>query len=220
MKSVPFSPPFRAAIFDLDGTLVDGYAGILASLNPVLVRFGRRELTLAESRRLVGHGLPALMESLVGPEDVPEAVRLFRVSYRETGPRGTFPLPGAVELLRDLSGAGIPAAVASNKPIDSCRQLLAALGLLPYLVAVQAPGEGMPQKPDPAMVYALLPLLGGEPSATLFVGDMTVDVETARAAGLPVAALPTGSSTREALEAARPDRIVESLEKLRPFFGL
>ncbi len=215
-----FVPPFRAVIFDLDGTLVDGYAGILESLNPVLLRFRHGELTLAECRRLVGRGLPALMEGLLGPGNASEAVRLFRESYRETGPRGTFPLPGAENLLADLFRAGVPAAVASNKPVDFCRLLLADLGLLRYLVAVEAPGEGMPQKPDPAMVHALLPRLGSDPRSTLFVGDMPIDVATARAAGLPVAVVPTGSSTREELEEAKPDWIVESLENLRPLLGL
>lgn len=215
-----FRPPFRGAVFDFDGTLADSYAGINASINPVLRHFGLPEITVDETRRMVGDGLPALMERLVGPGRAAEGVRLFRASYPRTARAGTALMPGAAALLEELWRAGIPAAIASNKPIEFCRQLLGELGLRRYLMAVAAPGEGLPPKPDPAIVRGLIPLLGGEPGAVLFVGDMPVDVLTARAAGMPVAVLPTGSSTRGELETAGPDTIVESLEELRPLFGL
>jgi phosphoglycolate phosphatase len=220
MSRAPFSPPFRAAVFDLDGTLIDGYRGVRDGLNPVLSRYGLPRISVEGTKRMVGEGLPALMESFVGPERAAEAVRLFCEVYPAVAIAGTVSMPGAESLLADLARAGIPAAIASNKPVEFCRLLVESLGLAGFLVAVAAPGEGLPPKPDPAMVNVLLPLLGGDPSRVLFVGDMPVDVATARAAGMPVAALPTGSSTREELEAAGPDRIVDSLDGLRPFFGI
>lgn len=220
MSRAPFTPPFRAAVFDLDGTLIDGYRGVRDGLNPVLAHYGLPPITVEGTKRMVGEGLPALMENFVGPERAAEAVRLFREVYPAAALAGTDPMPGAEALLRDLARAGIPAAIASNKPVEFCRLLVEKLGFAAFLVAVAAPGEGLPPKPDPAMVHGVLPLLGGEAGRVLFVGDMPVDVATARAAGMPVAVLPTGSSTREELEAAGPDRIVDSLEALRPFFGI
>ena len=65
------------------------------------------------------------------------------------------------------------------------------------------------------MVLAALEAMGSPPAETLYVGDMTVDVETARAAGLAVAVVPEGSSTREELEALRPDYLL-SRARRRP----
>jgi phosphoglycolate phosphatase len=75
---------------------------------------------------------------------------------------------------------------------------------------VGGPDLGFPEKPDPAMVRAALDAMGVPPAETLFVGDMTVDVATARAAGLAVAVVPLGSSTREELEASGPEFLSSS----------
>ena len=195
-------------MFDLDGTLIDSYGAIAESFNHARTRLGESPVDAGEVRRMVGHGLESLMEQAVGRERVDEAVRLFREHYDRICTSKTVPLPEVPGTLSALQDMGIRMGVATNKPARFARRILEALDLMPPLAAVEGPGEGLPPKPDPAMVRQVLADLETGAARALYVGDMGVDVATARAAGLPVWVLATGSSTRQELEAAGADRIL------------
>ncbi len=214
MSPLPSSP--RAVVFDLDGTLVDAYAAIHESLGVVLAAFGRPPVTRDETRRMVGHGLEMLVAKAVGDENVAEGVRLFRERYERVGLEGTRLLPGAESVTRSLFERGIRLAIASNKPARFTRPLLEAFGLSGRFGFVAGPDDGFPPKPAPQMIFMALATLGVSGRDAVFVGDMPVDIATARAAQLPIIALPTGSATRKELEACSPDAIVENLEALLP----
>jgi phosphoglycolate phosphatase len=201
-------------VFDLDGTLIDSYGAIAESFNHARGRLGEPPLGTDEVRRMVGHGLESLMERGVGRERVDEAVRLFREHYGRICTERTMPLPEVPETLATLHSRRIRMGVATNKPARFARRILKALDLMPPLAVVVGPGPGMPAKPDPAMVRRVLADLVTETSQALYVGDMGVDVATARAAGLPVWVLATGSSPRQELEAAGADRILERFSEL------
>ena len=212
----PLPPSPRAVVFDLDGTLVDAYAAIHESLGVVLAAFGRSPVTRDETRRMVGHGLEMLVAKAVGDENVAEGVRLFRERYERVGLEGTRLLPGAESVTRSLFERGIRLAIASNKPARFTRPLLEAFGLSGRFGFVAGPDDGFPPKPAPQMIFMALATLGVSGRDAVFVGDMPVDIATARAAQLPIIALPTGSATRKELEACSPDAIVENLEALLP----
>jgi phosphoglycolate phosphatase len=202
---------FRAAVFDLDGTLLDSYAGIHDSLSDVLAHFERPPMTVSETRRLVGHGLEALIAKVLPEELCAEAVERFRLRYKVRAPELTKLMPGAELVVAELRRRGVRLAIASNKPAVFSRQLLAGFGLEELFAFVGGPDLGFPPKPEPAMVLAAVEAMGVPAARTLYVGDMTVDVATARAAGLSVAVVPEGSSTREELEAVRPDYLLSAL---------
>jgi 2-phosphoglycolate phosphatase len=206
----------RAVIFDLDGTLVDAYAAIHESIGVVLEAFGRPPITRDETRRMVGHGLEVLVAKAVGEENVAEGVRLFRERYERVGLESTRLLPGAELVTRRLFEKGIRLAIASNKPARFTRPLLEAFGLSSRFGFVAGPDDGFPPKPAPHMVFMALATLSVPALEAVFVGDMPIDVATARAAQLSIIALPSGSATRIELEACSPDAIVENLEELLP----
>jgi 2-phosphoglycolate phosphatase len=206
----------RAVVFDLDGTLVDAYAAIHESLGVVLAAFDRPPVTREETRRRVGHGLEVLIAEAVGGENVAEGVRLFRERYEKVGLEATRLLPGADNVTRVLFERGIRLAIASNKPARFTRPLLAGFGISERFAFVAGPDDGFPPKPAPHMVFMALSTMGVPAKDAVFVGDMPIDVSTARAAELPIIALPTGSATREELEACSPDALVENLEALLP----
>ncbi len=210
---------FRAAVFDLDGTLLDSYEGIHDALSDVLAHFGRPPVTVEETRRLVGHGLEALVAKVLPEELRADAAAHFRFRYKVNAPRLTRLMPGAELVVSELWRRGIRLAIASNKPAVFSRQLLAGFGLAELFTFIGGPDLGFPEKPDPAMVRAALQTMRAAPAETLYVGDMTVDVETARAAGLAVAVVPLGSSTREELEALRPDHLLPALADVLGLFG-
>jgi phosphoglycolate phosphatase len=202
---------FRAAVFDLDGTLLDSYVGIHDALSDVLEHFGRPAVTVEEARRLVGHGLEALVARVLPEELRAEAVQRFRFRYKVNAPKLTRLMPGAELVVSELWRRGVRLSIASNKPAVFSRQLLAGFGLEELFAFVGGPDAAFPEKPNPAMVFAALGAMGLSSAETLYVGDMTVDVATARAAGLAVAVVPLGSSTREELEAEGPDYLLPAL---------
>lgn len=210
---------YRAAVFDLDGTLLDSYVGIHDSLSAVLEHFGRPPVTVDEARRLVGHGLEALVAKVLPEEHRAEAVQRFRFRYKVNAPKLTRLMPDAELVVTELWRRGVRLAIASNKPAVFSRQLLAGFGLAELFAFVGGPDLGFPEKPDPAMVLAALAVLDVPAAETLYVGDMTVDVATARAAGLPVAVVPLGSSTRGELESEGPDYVLPALADVLDLFA-
>ena len=209
---------FTAAVFDLDGTLIDSYAAILECLNLVRGAYGKDAVSLEECRRMVGHGLDVLIARAIGEENAAAGVKLFRERYAVVGPEKTDLLPDADAVTAELARRGVGMAIASNKPARFSRQLLESLGLAPRFALIVGPDSGFRPKPDPEMVVHILEGLGATRETALFVGDMEVDVATARAAGMKVAVLPTGSSSREELAGAGADWLVDTLPELLSLF--
>jgi len=200
---------FTAVIFDLDGTLVDSYEPIADSLNHARAAFGLDPKPLEEIRREVGRGLESLIADNLGPARVQEGVQLFRARYRQVFKQGTRLLPGVATTLAELSRRGIPMAITSNKPAYFSREIAEDLGLGGLFLGIIGPEMVARPKPHPEMVLKALEILGKPRSEVLYVGDMTIDIETGRAAQLAVCVIPSGSDTRETLLAAHPDYLVE-----------
>jgi phosphoglycolate phosphatase len=201
-------------VFDLDGTLIDGYAAIADALAYAMERLGEAPLPLWRVRGMVGHGLETLVAEAVGAARAAEGVRLFRERYPEVAVEKSHLLPGVAETLRELAGRGYRMALASNKPAPFSRMILEAKGLGPRFAAVGGPDAETPAKPDPRMLRKLMALAGAEPAETVAIGDMEVDAEFARAAGCRVVLIPSGSRSRAELSAVDADALLGSIADL------
>lgn len=201
-------------VFDLDGTLIDGYAAIGDALGYAMERLGAAPPSPAEVRGMVGHGLERLLEKAVGPERADEGVRLFRERYPEVAVAKSHLLDGVPEVLDALERRGHPMAVASNKPAKFSRMILEANGIASRLRGVGGPDAGTPAKPDPTMLLRLMDRVGAAASETVVVGDMEVDFEFARAAGCRVVLIPNGSRTRGELAGVAPDAFLDAITEL------
>ncbi|MFO0927337.1 MAG: HAD-IA family hydrolase [Gemmataceae bacterium] len=204
----------RAVLFDLDGTLVDSYPAIAASVNHVRGLHGLPPLSVAEVTRHVGHGPHHLLDHTVGVGEVDANVAAYRAHHPSVLRSGTTLLPGARAALAALHARGLKLGVCSNKPVDFTRELVAYLGIGDLLDLALGPEDVGRHKPAPDMLLLAMHRLGVRPDETLYVGDMTVDVETARAAGVPVWVVPTGSDSLAALDRAGPDRRLTDLAEL------
>ena len=211
----------RAIVFDLDGTLIDSYDAIAESLNTALESLALEAMPREQIRTMVGRGLESLVESALrrggaeAPESlVREGVRLFRAHYDRICVDGTRLLPGVSLTVPELARRGYRMAVATNKPSCFARRLLDALGIGDHMGAVFGPDLVRHPKPDPGMVHAAMRELGVSAAEAVYVGDMEIDVQTARAAGLGVIVMPTGSSARDALEASGADHVADSFTSL------
>ncbi len=210
-------PPF--VVFDLDGTLIDGYAAIGDALAYAMARLGEPAPTPDAVRAMVGHGLERLLEQAVGPARATEGVRLFRERYPEVAVERSHLLPGARETLEALAASGHAMALASNKPPRFSRLILDAKGVAHHFRGIGGPDDATPPKPDPTMLRRLLADAGARPEETVVVGDMEVDFEFARAGGCAIVLVPGGSRPREALEALAPDALLDRITELSAFLA-
>jgi phosphoglycolate phosphatase len=203
----------RCILFDLDGTLLDSYDAIAESLNLARSSFGLPAYSRNEVLKMVGHGLEHLMEKALGPDRVAAGVAIFRERYRQISLSQSRLLPGVEPTLRVLRERGYRLAVITNKPAYFSRRILDHLGVGELIPVLYGP-DLAPPKPDPEMALRSLADLGGSPEEAVLVGDMLVDLETARNAGIPFYAVATGSDSREDLAAAQPDRLLDRIEDL------
>jgi len=178
------SCPRTLAVFDLDGTLVDAFGDIRASLNHALSLHGLPGHSLEAVKGWVGDGLGVLCERALGPDNrhlhagVLAAAREYYAAHPVDR---AFMYPGARELLADLPRLGVAAIVLSNKPEPLVRAIADGLGFRRLVLEAAGARPDYPLKPDPARLDALR---AGRPAEELvIVGDGLPDAELARRAG-------------------------------------
>lgn len=196
----------RAAIFDLDGTLIDSKLDLCLAVNHALRTVGQPERSLEEVTGFVGEGVARLVSRALGGRDdlLQPALAAWWSFYGDHLLDNTVLYPGIAEL---LASARIPLAVHTNKPGEPARRILEGLGVRDRFVAVVG-GDEAPRKPDPAGTRRLLGVLGVDASEALYVGDSLIDVALARAVPMPMAAVSWGLVDRERLAAADPEWLV------------
>jgi len=205
----------RGIVFDLDGTLIDSYEAIGESLNYALGLAGLPAKGLDDVRAMVGLGLETLIaRAMDGKGSVEEGVRSFRRHYDHICVERTILLPEVSDTLAELDRRGYLMSVATNKPSYFAWRLLEGLFVRRHIVAVFGPDVVEHRKPHPEMVLKAMERMGVTAGEALCVGDMEVDVQTARAAGVPVIVLPTGSRSEAELRAAAPDHVARSFRDL------
>ena len=204
----------RAVLFDLDGTMIDSFTAIAASVNHVRALYELPPLGVAEVTRHVGRGPALLLRDTVGQGDEAANVEAYRTHHPTVYREMTRLLPGAKEALHALKRQGRMTGICSNKPIAFTRDLVVYLGIAEFLDVILGPEDAGRHKPAPDMLLLAMQRLGTSPESTLYIGDMIVDIETGRAAGVPVWVTPTGSDTLAALQAAAPDRLLSGLEEV------
>jgi phosphoglycolate phosphatase len=206
----------RAVLFDFDGTLADSYPAITASVNHVRAAHHLPPLPEDEVRRHVGRGPAYLLAHTVPGGDPAADVARYRAHHPSVMRQGTRLFPDVADTLAALHAAGLRLGVCSNKPVAFTRDLLTAFGIAGRFDVVLGPEDVPRPKPAPDMLRVGLERLGVAPADALYVGDMTVDIQTARAAGVRAWVVPTGSDDRAALRAAHPDRLLDRFADLVP----
>jgi phosphoglycolate phosphatase len=205
-------------IFDLDGTLVDSLSGIAASVNHALHQGGHATHSLAAVQGFIGNGARILLER-AAPVGADEVLLLtleeaFKSHYDISWPDGTLPYDGITALLETLQDLGHPLAVLSNKPHPFTETIVARI--FPGIRFTQVLGQrpGIHHKPDPAGALEIATAFGLPPVECLVIGDSTMDIETAKNAGMTSVAVTWGFQDHAKLIAAGADFFAGSPEEL------
>ncbi|MEI2429219.1 phosphoglycolate phosphatase [Lysobacter yananisis] len=188
MSATPAAAFPQAALFDLDGTLLDSAPDMLATANAMRAARGRGPMPLEALRPHVSKGARAMLGAAFADVDAGERetwVPEFLDTYeRELGLHGA-PFPGVEAMLAALEAAGRPWGIVTNKPEYLARKLMPLLGW-DTRCAVLIGGDTLAaRKPDPLPLTVAAQRIGVEPGACAYVGDDERDILAARAAGMP-----------------------------------
>lgn len=186
---------FKAAIFDMDGTILDTLADLCGSVNAALAWAGLPVRSLEEVRAALGYGAEGLIRRSVpaGTDDdtIARVLAYYKPYYEAHAQIRTAPYPGIPAALSALRAAGVRLAVVSNKP-DPATQLLAERFFRGAFDVVLGVRDGMAVKPAPDMPAAAMARLGVTSAEAVYIGDSDVDLATARSAGTACIAVTWG----------------------------
>ncbi len=211
-------PGMRLVIFDFDGTLADTRLNIVLTMRETMRALGLPEADEAACVATIGlrlrDGFARLFPG-VPDETLDRCVSTYRRLFDErkrTMPPN--PFPGALGLLAALRERGSLLAIASSRSSFTLAPMLRDMGLSGAFDAVVCGDDVENPKPAPDAVLAILRRLDVPPSAALVVGDMPVDIEMGRAAGVRTCGVLWGNATREQLAAAGADFVAATMDNI------
>ncbi|TWH01273.1 phosphoglycolate phosphatase [Mesorhizobium sp. J18] len=212
--------PAPTIVFDLDGTLVDTAPDLLNSLNHCLLSVGIPAIHEGEIRRYVGLGARVMIERAFAAhgKDLAEGQldalqALFIEHYTAEMPGKSVPFPGALDALERFAKAGYVSAICTNKLETLSLKLLDALEIAPRFAAICGADTFAFRKPDPRHLIETVARVGGDPAHAIMVGDSRTDIDTAKAAGIPVVAVDFGYTDRHVSEFG-PSRVISHFDEL------
>lgn len=194
----------KLAVFDCDGTLIDGQADICDTMEQAFTRANLTAPSRHNVRRIVGLSLPAAIRQLtpdLNEEQVRQVVDFYKTGYFARRQEGLLHEPlydGIAELLHRLRDAGWQLAVATGKSDRGLQSVLASHGLTDLFVSLQT-ADRHPSKPHPAMLEAALFEAGVMPADAVMIGDTSFDMQMARAAGVRAVGVAWGYHEAEEL---------------------
>jgi phosphoglycolate phosphatase len=209
----------RLAVFDCDGTLVDGQADICDAMEEAFTHAKVAAPSRDDVRRIVGLSLPVAIRELspgLAEEQVANITAAYKSAYFERRQNGLLHEPlyvGIAQLLRDLHGAGWSLAVATGKSDRGLNAVLAAHGLTDMFVSLQT-ADRHPSKPHPAMLEAALFEAGAQSADAVMIGDTTFDMQMSRAAGVRAIGVAWGYHEPDELLATGADMVARNVAHL------
>ena len=209
----------QAVFFDLDGTLLDTLQDIADSANAALERLGHEQHPTAAYRHFVGSGMAALAERILPPtaneqDAASQCLKILREEYGRRWDQTTRPYNGIASMLGELQSTGMPLCVLSNKPHDfTCLTVERLLGDWTF-AHVRGVDDATPPKPDPQGALTLTNKMGVEPSRCLYVGDTSIDIQTAHAAGMISVGVTWGFRDEQELRANDAHHIIHTPSEL------
>jgi phosphoglycolate phosphatase len=212
--------PKPIIVFDLDGTLIDTAPDLLDSLNHGLAAAGIPAVASEGFNAFVSLGGLVMIEKAFAAQNKTltdevkqEFFQRFLAHYSAGIPGKSVPYSGVLAALDRFEAAGFIFAICTNKHFSTANSLIGALGLKPRFAAITGQDTFAFRKPDPRHLTETIALAGGDPSRAVMIGDSRTDIDTAKAAGIPVVAVDFGYTDRHVRE-FEPSAIISHYDSL------
>ncbi len=204
-------------IFDLDGTLIDSRLDLAQAVNATRRHMGKEPLENERVYSYVGNGAPVLIRRAMGEQateaELQEALEYFMEYYGDHDLDYTTLYPGVKDSLDRLLAAEKRMAVLTNKPVRMSRSIVKGLGVAEHFVQVYGGNSFEFKKPNPIGIEALMRETGIDRARTMMIGDSSVDVQTARNAGVQCCGVTYGFQPETLVDPA-PELVVDRMEDL------
>ncbi|MCX6992014.1 MAG: HAD-IA family hydrolase [Kiritimatiellaeota bacterium] len=178
----------QVLIFDLDGTLIDSRQDLATGINLMRRHYGLGPLPVETVAGFVGEGVRNLvsrsLQDVSFAVDLDEAVQVNKEFYRQHIHDATTLYPGVRDGLDQLARAGHALALLTNKPAGACHAILRHFKIDALFASVVGGDSGVPLKPNPEAVFAILQAVGGERTDAWMIGDNHTDIAAAHRAGI------------------------------------
>lgn len=213
---------YKAALFDLDGTLIDSLEDMADCVNCMLAEEGYAARTIDEVRGFVGNGVKKLVERSLpagcDEERIEDCLSIFKGHYAEKMQDKTRPYEDILFVLTELKNKGVPMAIISNKHDEAVKKLTREMfgGLMNIAIGVD---EKTAPKPSVDGVKRALAQLGVSAAEALYFGDSEVDIQTAQNAQMDCAGVCWGFRDREVLKSCGATYILTQPKEILDFFG-
>lgn len=211
---------FQAAIFDLDGTLINSLEDLADSANAMLASYGFSTHPLDPYRYFVGNGSRKLIERCLpkekaaDPEFVEEALQRYKEIYAHHTEDKTRPYVGILPALQMLQQQGIPMGICTNKHQSAADEIVAHMFPQGLFRTISGDRPGLPRKPHPQKVLKMAEDFGVAPGRVAYFGDTSVDMDTAHNAGFYAVGVLWGFRPQEELVAHGADILLASPEEI------
>jgi phosphoglycolate phosphatase len=201
----------KLIIFDLDGTIVDAYDAIIDSFNYMMKKLHLPVIKPSIIRRAVGWGDRMLLSPFISEKILDKALKIYRPHHKISLLDKSHLIPGAKDVLKYLKKKGYKLAVASNRPSEFSKILIKHLKIDKFFDYVLCADQIKNAKPDPEIINKIMKIFSVSAKQTIYIGDMIVDAQAARAAKVKSIAVLTGSSTRKEIENQKPNYIFKDI---------
>lgn len=209
----------RTVVFDLDGTLADTSADLIAAANACFRGLGHGDLLDGRDALTAFQGGRAMLRLGLGrvgdwtEAQVDAQYPVLLEAYAQAIDRHTRLYPGAVAAVETLLRDGFATAICTNKPEGLAEDLLRRLGVRDLFGSLVGADTLPVRKPDPAPLHEALARVGGSAGRAMLVGDTDTDRRTGRAAGVPVALVTFGPEGR-AVARLEPEALLDHFDAL------
>ena len=212
---------YKAAIFDLDGTLVDSVADLADAFNYGLEQFGLPKRTIDELRKMIGDGIRITISRALAPdrqEFIDRVAEKMREKYAKTCLVQTKPYDGIPEVLAELAKKEVRLAVLTNKDQTMAQKIVEHFFPGRFEI-IRGTTSIDPVKPDPKAGLQIIKDFEIAPEQTVFIGDSPADIQTAKACGSFAIGVNWGLRSAEELMQNRADVIISKPDELLGVFG-
>ena len=208
-------------VFDLDGTLADTIPDLVAALNRTLAGLHIPPVKAADVAHLTGKGglramIAQSLHRAAQSTEAHELDTLFQATAQNYGSHVAVDsklYPGVIPSLNTFQQEGWQLAICTNKPVRQAIDLMRAFGIEQMFATIAGVDSFDVKKPDPRHLTQTIKRAGGQPHRSVMVGDTINDIQTAKAANIPVIAVDFGYSDVPVGDLA-PDRVISTFDDL------